>query len=255
MGLTTRRLRSLLSVMVALVLGVSALGLVGCGGQPSAEGGSGSDKDAGGESPGIVEVPADGSPEQIIEAVQADFAATQQGLLDEQASLFAEVGTTYEGYTSHVEDIQAWYDLAVSETEALAQRTVENGRTYYQSIVDNVDLEDDDAVEDAMDDYYDLIYDDAFSDYYDVVYDDAFDEMYDQFYDGILDDAFDTVDYEELSDVRSDAYDAWSDSHGDVYDAWSDGHGDVYDEWLDVKSDFYQGEFDVADTLRLDGAS
>ena len=41
MGLTTRRLRSLLSVMVALVLGVSALGLVGCGGPGGSGGGGG----------------------------------------------------------------------------------------------------------------------------------------------------------------------------------------------------------------------
>lgn len=39
MGLTTRRLRSLLSVMTALVLGVSALGLVGCGGSGGSGGG------------------------------------------------------------------------------------------------------------------------------------------------------------------------------------------------------------------------
>lgn len=41
MGLTTRRLRSLLSVMTAMVLGVSALGLAGCGGSGGSGGGGG----------------------------------------------------------------------------------------------------------------------------------------------------------------------------------------------------------------------
>lgn len=197
-------------------------------------------------------VPAEGSPEAVLEQIQQDFADTQQGLLDAQTSLRAQVGDTYDGYVANAEAVQGWYDLAVSETEALSARTLENARQYYRAVVATVDHGDRDALDDALDDLYDLIYDDAFDDYYDTIYDDAFDDMYDQYYDGILTDAYDTIPYDEWYDAKSDAYDAWYDGKSDVYDAWYDGKSDVYDEWFDVNSGFYDGDFNIDEILRLD---
>lgn len=211
---------------------------------PTAQGEEGSSE----ETP----APAEGSPEAIIEQIEKDFADTQQGLLDAQTTLFAEVGDTYDGYVANVQAVQDWYSLAVSETEGLSARTLENARQYYRSVVSTVDHGDRDALEDAMDDLYDLIYDDAFEGYYDAIYDEGFEVMYDQYYDGVLADAYDTVPYDEWYDTKSDEYDVWYDGRSDVYDAWYDGRSDIYDEWFDVNSAFYSGDFDINEILRIE---
>ena len=248
-------MRRMCQIVLAVLLGTA---LVGCGSAPAspATGGQTSTETAfpfSGESEGgVAPAPAEGTPEQIREQIEQDFADTQQALLDEQSTLFAEVGDSYEGYVANEQAVQAWYDLAVSETEALGARTLENAREYYRAVVATIDHGDQDALDDALDDFYDLIYDDAFDEYYDVIYDDGFDAAYDQYYDGVLDDAYDTVPYDEWYDVRSEAYDAWYDAKSDVYDAWYDAKSDVYDEWYDVNGGFFDNEFDIDEVLRLD---
>lgn len=190
--------------------------------------------------------PTSDSPlEAIIAEAQADFSETSQKILDAQEKMFSEVGETYEEYLENTDKIQAWYDLAVSETEALGERAVSYGREYYQAVVDNVDVTEDRDWERATEDFYDAIYDDAFDDYYDAVYDDAFEDIYDKYYDGIIADAYETTPYDEWSDVSGDAYDAYSDAHSDVYDAYSDAHSDVYDDYSDIRGAFYNNDFDV----------
>lgn len=220
-------------LVLAVVACMITATLVGCGSEQQSAGGSES-----------TPAPAN-EMEAIIAETQADFSATSQKLLDEQEKLFSQVGDTYEGYLQNIESIQAWYDLAVSETESLADRAVEQGRKYYQAVVDNVDVTDDRELEKAKEGFYDEIYEDAWDDYYDAIYEDAFDEMHDAYYDGILDEAFDVIPYEEAYDVSSDAYDAYSDARSDVYDAYSDGKSDLYDDYSDVTSAFWDNDFDI----------
>lgn len=225
-----------------MVAVAAALSLGACGG------GSGGET----TQPGTTDTPAQqeqtapaNSLEAFIQDVQADFSSTSKKLLDEQEKLFAEVGETYEDYLASVDKIQQWYDLAVSETEALGGRAVERGREYYKLVVDSVDVTDDRELDKATEEYYDSVYEDAFEDYYDEIYEDAFDEMYDAYYDGVIQDAYDVTPYDEWSDAHGDAYDAWSDARGDVYDAWSDARSDVYSDYSDVRSAFYSNDFDV----------
>ena len=255
------------TLYVACVLAMS-LALAGCGAStspttstPAAESGTKSEMQTtsqeqagkpGGSGNQPVSAAAEGSPEQVLEQVQQDFAATQQSLLEKQAELFTQVGGTYDGYLANVDAVQAWYDLSVSETEALGARTLENARQYYRAVSSTVDHGDDDALDDALDDFYDLIYDDAFEGYYDSIYDEGFEGMYDQYYDGIITDAYNTVPYADWYDAKSDSYDAWYDAKSDVYDAWFDAKSDVYEEWFDIKSGFYGNKFDVDKILRLD---
>lgn len=222
-----------IGVLCATVL---ALTLGACGGETASQQGS--------AEPSKEVAPAN-SLEELIQQAQTDFSDTSQKLLDEQEKLFSDVGDTYEDYLANTDAIQAWYDLAVSETGALGERAVQYGREYYQLVVDSVDVTDDRELDKATEEFYDTIYDDAFDDYYDAIYEDAFDEMYDMYYDGIIQDAYDTTPYDEWYDAHGDAYDAWSDAHGDVYDAWSDAHSDVYDDYSDVRGAFYSNDFDV----------
>ena len=190
-------------------------------------------------------------PDAILDAIEADFETTQQMLTDEQTALFETVGNTYEGYLANVDAIEAWYQLAVSETEALGQRTVENGRLFYQALVDTLGTEDLGDLIDGLDDFYDVAYDGAFDDYYDVIYEDAFDAIYDQYYDGLLTDAADSGAYDDAYDVRSAAYDMWSKYRSDVYDDWSFWHSEVYSERSYVSEAFWADEFDIAKVLYL----
>lgn len=185
------------------------------------------------------------SLEEIIQRAQADFVETSQKLLDEQEKVFSEVGDGYEDYLANIDMIQAWYELSISETEALGERAVEYGREYYKAVVDNVDVTDDRELDKATEEFYDTVYEDAYDDYYDAIYEDAYDEMYDTYYDGIIHDAYDTTPYDEWSDTSSDAYEAYSDARSDVYEAISDGRSDVYSDYSDVRSAFYSNDFDV----------
>ena len=224
-------------VGVGTCAGLLALTLAACGGNAGSQRGAGAQKPA-------QEAPAN-DLESSIAQIQADFEETAQTLLDEQAKMFEEVGDTYEDYRENVDKVQAWYDLAVSETEALGERTVERGRAYYQLVVELVDVTDDKELEKATEDLYDAVYDDAFDDYYDAIYEDAFDDAYDQYYDGILDDAYDVTPYDEWYDARSDAYEMYFDARSDVYEAIFDARSDFYSDYLDVRSAFYSNDFDV----------
>lgn len=214
-----------------------ALTLAGCGGTvPQTSGAS-----AASQRVAVSDNPLEAS----LEKAQADCSDTSQKILDEQQKMFSEVGTTLDEYLANVDKVQAWYDLAVSESEALAERLVGYGREYYQLVVDNVDVTDDRELDKATEDFYDAVYEDALDDYYDTVYEDAFEEAYDAYYDGIISDAYDTVPYEDYFDARSDAYDMWFDARSDVYDAWFDARSDLYSDYSDVRSAFYQNDFDV----------
>lgn len=227
--------------IIAGMVGVLCFALVGCGGQGTPNTGEGADEAA----QQATEQDSSNPLESIIAKAQADFSDTSQKLLDEQAKVFSEVGDTFDDYLTNADKLQDWYDLAVSETEGLAERAVEYGREYYQAVVDNVDLSEDRNWDRATEDFYDAIYDDAFDDYYDAIYEDAFDEAYDAYYDGIVADAYDTVPYDDWSDASGDAYEAWADAHSAVYEAWSDGHSDVYSDYSDVRGAFYGNDFDV----------
>ena len=255
-------MRKCLATALSLMLGLS---LVGCGGvasAPSAQSGGEAQSQQAPKAKGDEtkaenkedqKIPAAvGSPEALIEQMQGDFESSKQELLDKQAEVFATTGDTYDGYAAHVQAVQDWYDLAVSETEALGARTLENARNYYRSVASSIDHADSDALDDALDDLYDLIYDDAFEDWYDVIYDDAFEDMYDAYYDGSIADAYDSMEYGEWYDAKSESYEVWLDAKSDTYEMWLDAKSEIYEEWLDIKSDFYNHEFDVDKILRLD---
>lgn len=219
---------------------VMALSLVACGANGNTQPADQGTTDASVEGPASAN-----SLEEILQRAEAVFSDTSAKLASEQEAMFSEVGESYDDYLANIDKVQAWYDLAISETEQLGARAVEYGREYYKTVVEKVDVTDDRELEKATEEYYDTIYDDAFDDYYDAVYDDAFEEMYDKYYDGIIQDAYDVTPYGDWSDVRSDAYKAWSDARSDVYKAWSDARSDVYGDYTDVRSAFYQNDFDV----------
>lgn len=234
---------------MAALAGMLAFTLAACSGQSTGTAGA-----TGGGEPAAQEEQAasvlSGSPEEVLAAMQQDFSDTAQKLYDEQQALFEKVGDTFDDYLENTEAIQEWYELTVSETEALGERAQENSQAYFQAVINSVDPEDDDAISDAIDAYYEAIYEDAYGDYYDAVYDDLYSDTYDQYYDGILSDAFDTEEYSHVSDVRSEEYENWSDHRSDVYDAIFDARSEIYDISSDAWSAYYDNEFVIDEIFR-----
>ena len=121
-------------------MGALAIVLTGCnnggGADPSAAGSqsAGQDASAGAAAAqqGTVEA---GSPEEVLANIQADFNDTAQKLYDEQAAMFDEVGENFGDYTANQQLVNDWYALALSETEALGERTYENSKVYFQSVI------------------------------------------------------------------------------------------------------------------------
>lgn len=234
---------------MAALAGVLVFMLAACGGQSA----STTNATPGGEPVAQEEKAAptlSGTPEEVLAAMQQDFSDTAQKLYDEQQAVFEQVGDTFDDYLANTEAIQEWYELTVSETESLGERAQENSRAYFQAVISSVDPEDDDAIADAIDAYYEAIYDDAYGDYYDAVYEDLYSDMYDQYYDDILGDAFDTEDYSDVSDARSDEYENWSDHRSDVYGAISDARSEIYDISSDAWSAYYDDEFVIGEIFR-----
>lgn len=231
-----------------VVVGALSLALAGCNAGQGAAGGAPSEAQAAQEQKGQIAVA--GTPEEILELMQEDFNETAQKLYDEQATLFETVGDTYDGYVANVGEIQEWYELTVTETEALGERAQENSRAYFQAVIDSVDPEDDDALSDAIEAYYDAIYDDAYGDYYSAIYDDLYSDIFDRYYSGVLSDAFDSVDYSEAYETMSNEYDLYSDGHSGVYDAISDARSEIYDISSEAWSAYYDHEFTIDNIFR-----
>ncbi len=188
--------------------------------------------------------------EGIITGINGDFNSTIKKLTDELSTVYTTVGDSYDSYVKNEQAIKDWYDLVQSEAEGLFERTSEKAISYYKLVASTVDHDDSNALDDALDDFYDKVYEDAFDSFYDTIYEDSFDELYDTYYDGIIDEAQDSVDYGDWIEVRSDCYSDWLDARSDVYSTWLDVRSDIYGDWLDINSEFlYDDNFDVDDIL------
>lgn len=177
------------------------------------------------------------SLEGIREGIENDFSDTIQKINEKLEETNSAVGNSYEEYIKNKQLVTDWYTFAISEENALFERTVERSVEYYKLIATSIDPADYDARDDAMEAFYDDIYDDQMDKFYDEIYDDAMDEVYDAYYDGIVEDGYDVAPYEKWSEESSACYKEWSDTSSKLYGYWSA-----------VSSGFYQKNFDV-DTI------
>lgn len=185
------------------------------------------------------------SLEGIRDGIENDFSDTIQKITEKLEETNSAVGNSYEEYIENKQLITDWYAFAISEEDALFQRTVERSVEYYKLIATSIEPADYDARDDAMEAFYDDVYDDLMDDFYDEIYDDAMDEVYDTYYDGIVEDGYDVAPYEKWSEESSACYKEWSESSSSIYKSWSDTSSKLYGYWSAVSSGFYQKNFDV----------
>ena len=160
----------------------------------------------------------------IREGIENDFSDTIQKINEKLEETNSAVGNSYEEYIKNKQLVTDWYTFAISEENALFERTVERSVEYYKLIATSIDPADYDARDDAMD------------------------EVYDAYYDGIVEDGYDVAPYEKWSEESSACYKEWSDSSSSIYKSWSDTSSKLYGYWSAVSSGFYQKNFDV-DTI------
>lgn len=181
---------------------------------------------------------------EILTEITNDYSITITYLTEELASVYDTIGDTYNGYVNNEDVLFDWYELVLEETEKLYERTEGYVAAYYK-LVASTGSSDDDAVEDAMDEIYDVVYEDTLEELYDTIYEDTFDEVYEKYYEEILEDAKDSADFGDWLDIRSDFYSEWLDSRSDFYSDWLDFRSDFYGDWLDIRGEFWAGNFDV----------
>lgn len=238
-------MKKLIALLLAMIMIVS---LSACSGNKQPD----SNKpDSSGQNEDVTNQVSDsGTLEGILNGIAADFDSTIKQLTDELSGVYTTVGDSFDSYVKNEQAVKDWYELVQAKAEGLFARASEKAVTYYKLVASSIDHDDSDALDDALDDFYDKIYEDAFDNFYDTIYEDCFDEIYDKYYDGILDDAQDSVEYGEWLDVKSDCYSDWLDARSDIYSAWLDERSNIYGDWLDVNSEFlYDDNFDVDDIL------
>lgn len=185
-------------------------------------------------------------PEAVLGEIMDDFEDVTSQLTEKLDETFTAVGSTYDEYQENKDLIDEWIALVLSESEALFARTKENSIAYFKLIAADDDHEYREFCDDAMDDYYDIVYDDALDGYYDELYDDAMDDLYDQYYNGIVDDAYDDIYYEQWQEARSECYETWRNARSAIYEKWRYERSYVYGLWSAMRSAFcWDKNFDV----------
>lgn len=183
--------------------------------------------------------------ESILTGIETDFSNTIQYLSSKLNEVNEISGTSYEDYIENKHFLANWYELAIKEENSLFSRTEERAIEYFKLITSTIPHNDDDAIDDAMDDFYDKVYDGVMDDFYDDIYDDLMDDIYDAYYNGILEDGYDIAPYEKWNDECSEYYKTWSDASSTIYKIWSTSSSNLYKCWSAVSSGFYKNNFDV----------
>lgn len=224
------------------LLCVCALGLFGCGQQTTERSEASSEE-------------VENASETNVEKFNGDLNDLRKPVDDMVArleekygKLKEKMGGSYDGYISNKEDVNVFYEEIFTESDKAFSQLVEESKEYFKKAFTDY-ASDEDALDRAIDDYYDAVYDGVLNDYYDRVYDGILDEMYDDIYDGIISDAYDSLEYEEWSDASSEAYKSWSDTGSEVYKAWSGAGSICYKMWPAASSQRYVDNKDVDDVM------
>lgn len=236
------------AVAVSLVLacGLMLAGCAGAGRQTSEASGASQ------ENPVASTAPApskNATPEEILEAITADFEGTEQTIANNLTAAKTAAGDSYESYVANKAAIANWYEATQQAADELFTRTEENSKQYFNALAEKGEDGGSRELNDGMKAWYRTVYEDAFKGFYQAVYEDDYKELYEAYYDGVLDAAYDSVNYSELSDEYSAFYRQYSDGLKDLYRSYSDAQSDNYRMYSDVSGEFYKGNYDLSKVL------
>lgn len=185
------------------------------------------------------------SLESILTGIESDFDSTIRYLETKFKETNHAIGNSYQDYIEHKHLLTEWYNLVLKEESALFLRTKEKSIAYLKTIASTIDHDNSDAIDDAMEDFYDEIYDGVMEDFYDEVYDYLLEEAYDLYYDDLVEDGYDLVSYDEWMKESGECYKNWTDTRSAVYKEWVNSRSTLYKYWVTVNNGFYRDDFDV----------
>ena len=184
--------------------------------------------------------------EELETRIGEHLASTIASLNTQWEDLAAAIDT-YQKYVENTEQVSAFYQTVIKETDQICILLYEYSAAYARMVLDS-DMSDDDKY-DAIEGIHDCLYEDACDEINDEIYDGLLDDMNDYFYNGILDDAQDDVDYSDWYDVCSDEYDQWYDTSSEVYDLYYDAASEIYSFYCDMSSELYSGDYERAEKV------
>lgn len=187
----------------------------------------------------------DSSLETILFSIESDYTNTIQNLKDSFEEAKTSIGNTYQEYLENKQLLSDWYLHVLEEETALFERTKVGAVEYFKLISSSIEHSDSDAIDDAMEKYYDFLYDDLMDNFYDEIYDDLMDEVYETYYDGIVEEGYEIDPYAKWLDESSACYKEWLDTSSSIYKTWLDYGSIYYGYWLDVSSGFFNNNFDI----------
>lgn len=141
-------------------------------------------------------------------------------LKEEKSKLEKNVGTSFESYQTHREDINDFYKFILSESKKSFDQLSLESLGYFKKIFREYG-KDEDKLENAIDNYYDDIYDGVLDNYYNEVYDGILEQLYDEYYDGVVADAMEKMDYDEWSKLSTKEYRLWLKASSDIFKLWA----------------------------------
>ena len=184
--------------------------------------------------------------EELETRIEEHLAATIASLNGQWEALAAKIDT-YQKYVENTEQVSAFYQTVIEETDQMCILLYEYSAAYARMVLDS-DMSDGDKY-DAVEGINDCLYEDACDEINDEIYDGLLGDMNDYFYDGILDDPQDDVDYSDWYDVCSDEYDQRYDTSSEVYDLYYDAASDIYSFYCDMSSELYSGDYERAEKV------
>lgn len=184
------------------------------------------------------------SLDEILNDIKNDYSKTEENISNKLDDVYDKTGDTYTGYVENKDAVTNWYTYTETETKKLFEKTNKKTYEYYKLLNSSIDKNDYDAIDLAMNNYYDTVYSSLSDEYYDKICDGLVGDVYDKYYDIIIDE--DNVEsYDEWSKVSDEFSSKWNKASTVINELWSKESEDVYNKWIAVSGEIYANDVDI----------
>ena len=98
------------------------------------------------------------SPEEILNAISADFEATEKSIADNLASTKTAAGDSYDTYVANKGAITDWIDSTQTATDELFARTDDNSKRYFHALAKQAQSDEKADLDKQMKAWYRAVY-------------------------------------------------------------------------------------------------
>ncbi len=178
--------------------------------------------------------------------VEADIDATVESLENDLEQLERQI-TSFADFRNQEDEVEAYYEQVLTETEDLCIRIREYTAEYAEVILSGYNSDDYYTWLEILDTFYDFVYDDVLEDLNDEIYEDLFEDLQETFYEDIIEKAANKADpavYAEVSSAQEERHETCRTA---VYSAYRNCESDILDFWADLESDLWDEDMEAAE--------